>query len=110
MKSGGIEYDTTEQSKEMLYQIMKGEKYSKIVVKLFAEIDILTAIYPQCELPIYLQVQHLALSIAVHPSGKTIQINTFAYPNGNKTSSGSLPPFQRKNTVKQCACCKMFGH
>ena len=110
MKSGGIEYDTTKQSKEMLHQIMSGEKYSKIATKLLAEIDILTALYPQFELPTYLQVQHLALSIAVHPSTDPIQINAIARPTGNKTSTGTSPPFQRKNTAKQCACCKMFGH
>ena len=110
MKSGGIEYDTTDQSKEMLYQIMTGEKYSKIAIKLLVEIDILTVICPQYELPTYLQVQHLALSIVVHPSSKTIQINAFAHPNGNKTSSGSSLLFQRKNTAKQCVCCKMYEY
>lgn len=45
-KSGGTEHSFTDQSKEMLYQIMKGEKYSKIATKLLVEIDILTTIYP----------------------------------------------------------------
>ena len=33
-KQGGTKYSMTEQSKEMLYQIMKGQKYSKIATKL----------------------------------------------------------------------------
>ena len=110
MKLGGIEYDTTEQSKEMLHQIMSGEKYSKIATKLLAEIDILTTLYPQFELPSYLQVQQLALTIAVHPSVNPIQINAIARPGGNRPKTGTTPTIQRKNTAKQCACCKMFGH
>ena len=94
----------------MLHQIMSGEKYSKIATKLLAEIDILTTLYPQFELPPYLQVQQLALSIAVHPSASSIQINALARPGGNQTTTGTTPTFQRKNTAKQCACCKMFGH
>ena len=90
--------------------ILSGEKYSKIATKLLAEIGIFTALYPQFELPTYLQVQHLALSIAVHSSASPIQTNAIAHPTGNKTSTGTSPPFQRKNTAKQCACCKMFGH
>ena len=110
MKSGGIEYDTTKESKEMLHQIMLGEKYSKIATKLLAEIDILTALYPQFKLLTYLQVQHIVLSIAVHPSASPIQINAIARPNGNKTSTRTSSPIRRKNMAKQCACCKMFGH
>ena len=56
----------------MLYQIMQGKKYSKIAIKLLAEIDILAAIYPKCDFLTYIQVPHLALSIAVHPSYKTV--------------------------------------
>ena len=50
-KTGGTKYSLTDQSKEMLYQIMKGQKFSKIATKLLAEIDILTALYPGCVLP-----------------------------------------------------------
>merc|ERR1712115_117077 len=70
----------------------------------------LTALYLQFELPPYLQVQQLALSITVHPSASPIQINAIARPNGNKTTTDTTPTIQCKNTAKQCACCKMFGH
>ena len=58
----------------------------------------------------YLQVQQLALTIAVHPSVNPIQINAIARPGGNHPKTGTTPTIQRKNTAKQCACCKMFGH
>ena len=109
-KQFGTKYSLTEQSKEILYQIMKGQKYSKIATKLFAEINVLTALYPGCVLPTYVHVTNLALTIAVHPESTTITINAVNRPGGNKTSPGSLPPFQRKNPAKQCICCGMNGH
>ena len=109
-KQGGTKYSITEQSKEMLYQIMKGQKYSKIATKLLAEIDILTAIYPGCVLPTYLQVPNLALTIAVHPECTTITINAVDRTGGNKASPRPSTPYQRKNPAKQCICCGMHGH
>ena len=109
-KQFGTKYSVTEQSKEMLYQIMKGQKYSKIATKLLAEIDILTVLYPGCILPTYLHVTNLALTIAVHPESTTITINAVNRPGGNKSSSGSTTTYQRKNPSKQCVCCGMNGH
>ena len=77
-------------------------KYSKIATKLLAKIDILITIYPGCELPTYLHVLNLALSLVVHPFCNTITINTVAHPKGNKTSAGSSILYQHRNSMKQC--------
>ena len=109
-KQGSTKYSLTDQSKEMLYQIMKGEKYSKIATKLLAEIDTLTAFYPGYVLPTYLQVPNLALTIVVHPACTTITINAVDCSGGNKTSPQPSPPFQHKNPAKKYVCCGMHGH